>query len=198
MRSREEIKEEYNDYYRENPSKWAGSMKLDFMMYQLRGYPEPDTMLDFGCGTGVALEKYGRVNTRTELYGIDISDEAIRLAKERVPYAHFTTENHFEEIKQFDFITCLGVAEHMESIVEFLIELKGRLKSGGFCYFKVPNNLSYSRGPSTYRRLPIGSKQIEWHLPRIKWETLLLRGGFKVVSRIKGAKAPWEFIWILR
>lgn len=196
-RSREDIQKEYDEIYLENPNKWRGTKKIDFMVNRLKAYPQPESVLDFGCGTGVALEVYSRFNFTASLYGIDISEEALKLAKNAVPYAHFTTENEFEDIKQFDLIIILGVAEHMENILEFLKELKGRLNHDGICYFEVPNNLSYSPGPATYRRLEMGSRQVEWHLPRVKWESLLARAGFKVLERFKGAERPWEFIWIL-
>ncbi len=197
-RSREEIQQEYDEFYKANPNKWGGTDRSSFMIEQLRPIiPGPLTVLDFGCGQGIALENYQKSNPFAELYGIDISEEAIRLAKERVPDAHFTTENEFEDIKTFGLVFCLGVAEHMEDLKSFLRELRGRLDRDGICYIEVPHNLVYSKGPETFRRMTVGSKQVEWHLSRTKWEILLFDAGFNVIKRLKGPKPSWEYIWIL-
>lgn len=197
MRSRQELKDEYNEFYRNDPNKWTKTDKLEFMIDAIKHYPTPKTVLDFGCGSGIALKLYGRFNPTAELYGIDLSEEAIELAEDRVPYANFTTEDEFEDIKKFDFIMCLGVAEHFEELLEGLKDLKKRLAKKGILYLEVPHNLLYCPGPNTFRRLEVGSHQVEWHLRRNKWESLLLQAGFTVLKRLKGRRPAWEFIWIL-
>lgn len=197
-RSREEIQQEYDEFYTNNPDKWGGMVRSDFMIKQLQFIiPEPDDVLDFGCGPGWALENYHDYDPRANLYGIDISPVAIKLAKQRVPSAYFTTEYEFEDKKQFDLVFCLGVAEHMEDLKKFFSDMKGWLKPKGVCYLEIPNCLSYSSGPETYRRLKVGSNQMEWHLKRSTWERLLHGAGFTFVKKIKGPKKSWEFIWIL-
>ena len=144
-------------------------------------------------------DRYASENKRyMTLYGIDPSNEAVRLSKERVPYGRFTTEDEFEEIKQFDLVFCLGVAEHVEDLLYFLKGLKRKVKSGGVCYLEVPHNLLYSKGPETYRRLTTRSKQIEWHLPRKRWERIILASGFEIVKSYTGLNATWEYIWVLK
>jgi 2-polyprenyl-3-methyl-5-hydroxy-6-metoxy-1,4-benzoquinol methylase len=197
-RTREEIQQEYNEIYRKNPNKWPSTEKVEFMYEMLDPYaPTPNNILDFGCGTGVALDWYHKKNPFANPYGIDISEEAIKLAQAKVPDARFTTKNEFEDIKTFDLIWCLGTAEHMYHLQDFLIDMKSRLTYDGLFYLEVPNCLDYSKGPEAFRRTKIGSHQVEWHLKRNTWERHILKAGFIIVKSIKGKKAPWEFIWIL-
>ena len=199
MPSREEVQKEYDTLYKFNPAKWSNTDRSDFMIKVLENHmPNPETVVDVGCGIGVALENYHKHNPKAKLYGIDPSNEAIRLSKERVPYGHFTIEDEFDEIKQFDLVFCLGVAEHVEDPVQFLRGLKRKVKSGGVCYLEVPHNLLYSKGPETYRRLTTRSRQIEWHLPRKRWERMITLSGFEIAQSYTGLNATWEFIWVLK
>jgi 2-polyprenyl-3-methyl-5-hydroxy-6-metoxy-1,4-benzoquinol methylase len=197
-RSRQEIQQEYDEFYTNDPNKWGGTARSDFMIKQLESLDlAPMDVLDFGCGQGFALENFHKKNPFANLYGVDISPVAIEMAKQRVPSARFTTEYEFEDIKQFDLVYCLGVAEHMEDLNKFFNDMKGWLTPKGVCYLEIPNCLSYSSGPETYRRLKVGSQQMEWHLKRSTWERLLHAAGFTFVKKIKGPKKSWEFIWIL-
>ena len=199
MPSRREVQKEYDILYKAHPDKWGNTDRSDFMVNALKTIlPNPQTALDVGCGIGVALENFGKHFPGTTLYGIDPSNEAIRLSKEKVPYGYFITKEEFEDIKKFDLVFCLGVAEHVEELVPFLTSLKDKLNKDGICYIEVPHNLLYSEGTETYRRLATRSRQLEWHLPRRMWENLLIRAGFEIVERLNGLNATWEFIWILK
>lgn len=200
MPSRREVQKEYDFLYKANPNKWGGTDRSDFMVNALKTIlPNPQTALDVGCGIGVTLETFGKHFPGTILYGIDPSNEAIRLSKEKVPHGHFTTREEFEDIKKFDLVFCLGVAEHVEELASFLASLKAKLNKDGICYIEVPHNLVYSKGLETYRRLTTKSRQLEWHLPRYVWENLLInRAGFEIIERLNGLNATWEFIWVLK
>jgi SAM-dependent methyltransferase len=197
-RSREEIQQEYDKIYGENPNKWNTPRRINFMINELKKLNfEPKTILDYGCGLGFALEQFGNWFPEADLYGIELSKVGADLSAERNPKARITSEDEFEDIKTFDLIACLGVAEHVEDLEPFFLDLKSRLNPNGLLYFEVPHNLVYSPGAHTYRRLTVGSRQIEWHFTRTRWETLLFGIGFNVVRRLKGEKASWEFVWIL-
>lgn len=199
MPNKDEVTKEYDRIYKENPNKWSNTDRSDFMINILKDViPNPKHVIDVGCGSGVALENYKRYNPLPQLYGTDFSEEALRLAKEKVPDGIFTIENNFDSIKKFDLVLCLGVAEHVEELLEFLKSLKAKVRKNGFCYFEVPHNLLYSRGSETYRRLETRSRQLEWHFQHNKWEELLIEAGFEIVSRHKGLNPTWEFIWVLK
>ena len=199
MRSRLEIQREYDALYKSKPKKWSSLDRSNFMIEALKKHTSNvNTVIDIGCGIGVALENYGRHNPGAKLYGTDFSKEAISLSQKLIPNGRFTTQDEFDDIKQFDLVMCLGVAEHVEDLPPFLISLKHKLTPNGFCYFEVPHNLEYSKGPETFRRLETRSRQWEWHYPREKWESLLLTAGFEIVEKCVGLNATWEFIWILK
>ena len=130
---------------------------------------------------------------------IVISDKKV-IYKSDIRFTPILADNliDVEEIKQFDLVFCLGVAEHVEDLLYFLKGLKRKVKSGGVCYLEVPHNLLYSKGPETYRRLTTRSKQIEWHLPRKRWERIILASGFEIVKSYTGLNATWEYIWVLK
>lgn len=78
------------------------------------------TILDIGCGTGYFLAI--TTNKGFKPYGIDISEEAIKITKKQVPDAILINENmdnildgEFSE-KTFDNITLLGSMEHSLNI----------------------------------------------------------------------------------
>lgn len=199
MPDRKAVQKEYDKLFKVKPNKWDNPDRSRFMIEILKQHiPNPKEVIDIGCGNGVALENYRRYNKTAKLYGIDPSLEGIRLAQQRVPDGIFTTEEYFEDIKKFELVICLGVAEHVEELPKFLQYLKSLVSDGGYCYFEVPHNLVYSKGPESYRRLTVGSRQIEWHFPSERWQELLLEAGFEIVERYKGLNATWEFIWLLK
>lgn len=201
MGTKESVKDEYNKLYKKQPNKWGNNERGIFAVNIIKELIQsPKSIIDIGCGIGITLETMQSSFLEADLYGLDPSEEAIELAKTRVPngtfYADFLDE--FKSKKKYDIVLCLGVAEHVEDLPEFLKSLKTLVKKDGILYFEVPHNLIYSRGPKTFRRLKTGSRQIEWHLELRDWEKKLLEAGFEVVKRYRGLKSSWEFIWILK
>ena len=84
-------------------------------------------ILDFGCGSGRLFPLYLK-NNAEEIVGIDISENALKIAHERHPSNKIKTfsksifEIEFSE-KHFDFINCTRVLQHMgEDEIEAVIE----------------------------------------------------------------------------
>lgn len=201
MGTKENIKDEYNKLYKKWPNKWGNNERSVFAASIIKELaPLTKTIIDIGCGIGIALETMRAYFPDADLYGLDPSEEAIELAKAKIPdgtfYANFLDE--FKSKKKYDVVLCLGVAEHVENLPEFLKSLKTLIKKDGILYFEVPHNLIYSRGPKTYRRLTVGSRQIEWHLELKDWEKKLIEAEFEIVKRYRGYKSSWEFIWVLK
>ncbi len=97
-------------------------------------------ILDFGCGDGkVAYEILKNSNGKVKLYGVDISEKAIRFARCLVPEAEFFIlkdkkldfQNNF-----FDIICCMDVLEHL-----LPNEILRVLKHEGKFIFSVPTIL---------------------------------------------------------
>ena len=78
----------YNDHYLREGESGAGQLvwKPQFKIWQQAGYELGMSVLDYGCGVGIMTES--PVND-DEYFGVDISEEAIRLAKKRYPGYNF-------------------------------------------------------------------------------------------------------------
>lgn len=195
------VAKEYDELFKLHPDRWANPDRAEFMLSLTKNHlPNPKTIIDVGCGNGIALSVIRKHYPDAELTGIDPSKEGIKLAKKLVPDAKFIIGviEDYDEKDKFDLVVSLGVAEHVEELTEHLEKLKSLLTETGVLYLEVPHNLKYSKGKETYRRLTTRSKQMEWHMPLYKWELKIKSAGLKIIKRYKGTNPAWEFIWVLR
>ena len=197
-----DLVKQYNAIFQAKPSKWSSPGRDEFAFNAIEKYGEPANLLDIGCGNGHTLKLFGDKWKGTRLYGIDLSDEAIRLAKENVPQAEFACA-FFEDYKgyapeMFERITLLGVIEHFPTTSKALAKIRSLLKPGGYVYIEAPNCLQASRDPEeSFRVLKNGSGQWEWHLRRQTWEQKIAEAGFKITQSLRGPTAVTEFVWVL-
>lgn len=194
IRPTDEIVREYDTYYLNDPHKWAIEVRNQFMLSVIS---EPKRLLDIGCGNGHTLVSVSRVYPDANLYGVDLSGVACRLTREKLPDVEIfqgLIEDYKPDVK-FDWVLCLGVAEHFED-VRSVLRIIRKIEAEHY-YFEIPNNLKYSRGGAGYRRLSVGSKQWEWHLPRHVWVSHFVEAGFVIEKTLVGKKRTWEFIWTL-
>jgi 2-polyprenyl-3-methyl-5-hydroxy-6-metoxy-1,4-benzoquinol methylase len=72
------------------------------------------SILDVGCGSGENLAALAALN-RYELTGVDVSPEALKLAKLRAPLARLVLLDVTREAlpEQFDLVTSIQVVEHL-------------------------------------------------------------------------------------
>jgi 2-polyprenyl-3-methyl-5-hydroxy-6-metoxy-1,4-benzoquinol methylase len=106
-------------------------------------------VLDVGCGTGFMLSSLQSPNR--QLYGIDISTSAIKIAKASVVEANFyvsDVRNIPFEANTFDWLICIDTLEHIEGNAT-VKECLRILKPGGKALFSAPNK----NGPG------------DWHTP---------------------------------
>jgi SAM-dependent methyltransferase len=107
------------------------------------------SVLDFGCGYGETLRVLGRAIANygdVELYGIEPSADARRLAADvcrLVGHSHVDLE---DSPQQYDLIVMSHVLEHMFDPVAVLKLVRSRLTSQGMLALEVPN---YHCHPST-------------------------------------------------
>lgn len=139
-------------------------------------------VLDIGCGVGYSCELL--LKHHYEVYGVDISDEAIILAQRKIPEGHFLQIDNNDVLPYnenfFDAITCFGVLEHVLHPERLLKESYRVMKAKGIAVFVVPNSLS------PYFWFSSGTGQI-YERPRMytEWKNLLYRNGFQVIKRYK-------------
>jgi trans-aconitate methyltransferase len=195
---------EYNKFYKRNPEKWTSDERDEVTYQNIAGYLKqiPWTVLDIGCGNGHTIAYLHKKWPETDFAGIDLSPEAIAIAKKKAPSAQFF-EGFLDKIKsdrQFDVVILLGVAEHFEDIVPNLILVRKLINHNGIAYIEVPNCIAYptSAPVEGFRRVEFGSRQTEWHLLRETWEKHLSDAGLEIVQSLNGPHDPPEFIWIVK
>lgn len=100
-------------------------------------------VLDVGCHggtfTSVILSKIGS----KDIYGIDISPEAIKLAKKRIPYGTFQVADAAKlpfKDNFFEAVFCLEVLEHVDDPISTLKEIYRVMKKGGYAVILVPSD----------------------------------------------------------
>jgi SAM-dependent methyltransferase len=140
MPSAEDVKSWYNQHY---AAKGLQSMRPAAaypVFLDLLGATRGTRLLDVSCGTGSLLA--AAQERGVESVGIDLSDEAVKLAKHVAPAAEVTVgagETLPFRDASFDFVSCLGSLEHFLDMGQGLEEMKRVAKpSGRFCIM-VPN-----------------------------------------------------------
>lgn len=100
-------------------------------------------VLDIGCGTGAFLNSI-KIDKGCEVYGVDISDAAVRGAKESFGLDIFEgtiTQAPFPG-EYFDVITAWWYLEHVHNPNEAVAKMSAVLKKDGHCIIGVPNSKS--------------------------------------------------------
>lgn len=107
--------------------------------------PSPDaSVLDLGCGDGTLGKLLRKDESSRFIMGLDISEIAIQNA---LPYYDKTATCDFEadpfdpilQDRQFDYIVCMEVLEHLFDPYALLGKVKGCLKPGGYLIASFPN-----------------------------------------------------------
>ena len=195
----------YDQIYRKNPHKWEMEDYDRLAFETLSGYfgdSRPRSLLDIGCGNGHTLEYFIKRWPDVYYSGLDISNEAIQLAKRRVPQAYYYC-GALEEIvflRNYDCLLLLGVIEHFDDLAKSLKKLRKLLTLDSICYIEAPNCIDYPESihDEGYRKTNVGSHQVEWHLYRSTWEAIFRNAGFEIVKSLKGINMQSEFVWLVR
>ncbi|MFA5378092.1 MAG: class I SAM-dependent methyltransferase [Dehalococcoidia bacterium] len=198
----EELRQQYNDIYKEKPDKWTSNGRDNdawFMLDRILG-KAPKTLLDIGCGNGHTIKYFSDRWKTTRYTGLDISDEAIEIAKSIIPDVLYLC-GEIEEVQidcNYDVITILGTAEHFPDIGKKMKYISQFLEPKGVLYLEVPNNLSYSENKEEGFRVSLGGNQKEWHLTKESWNKILEEAGLVTyITRTYVDPFP-IFIWILQ
>lgn len=102
-------------------------------------------ILDAGCGTGVGTEYLVHLNPQATVVGIDLSEGALNVAKERCQrsganQAEFHHLSLFDVDKipgEFDLINCVGVLHHTSEPIRGIQALAKKLAPGGLMHIFV-------------------------------------------------------------
>ena len=102
-------------------------------------------ILDAGCGTGVGSEYLVHLNPQATVTGIDLSTEALAIARERcqrsgadrATFQHLSLYDADQVPGEFDLINCVGVLHHLPDPIRGIQSLAPKLAPGGLMHIFV-------------------------------------------------------------
>lgn len=137
--SAEELETYYMQYGRNDYLSPLTIKRYNELLDRFEPYRKTNKILDVGCGIGYFLEEAKKRGW--EVYGTEITDEAIRICKEKgiqIKEKGVLNSEKYEP-GMFDIITSFEVIEHIDNP---RIELKNFhiiLRKGGLVYITTPN-----------------------------------------------------------
>lgn len=151
----------------------------------VKKYVRGGRLLEIGCGLGHLL---GMFDANFETYGADISEYAIRTAKQNAPRARMLVADvdgldTFPE-GYFDVLLAKHVVEHLPDSLRAFQQFARLLKPGGFFVFGTPNTTSALRGLKGERWYALHDKtHISLKSPR-EWDDIARASGLRVIKMI--------------
>lgn len=150
-----------------NVSPWWGEHihRYEEVVKNLNG---DEKILDIACGSGFGTNILSE-NTKAQVYGGDLSDEAINLCdskwkRDNLSYLQMDgTKLPFED-NTFDVIVSFETIEHTTLYNEMLLELKRVIKPSGTIYISTPNIIINS--PTGIVTNPFHTQ--EWNFKELK------------------------------
>lgn len=146
------------EFYNAAAEKWANKWYADeTMLPLLRKFTallgEKPRVLDAGCGTG--YESMRLANLGADVVGIDISDESIRIARERNPNCRFEIMDcgkMDDSVGLFDGIVAIGLIVHFgdSALRDLFEEFRKRLKPSGVLFTAFVEGSGFSEERSLY------------------------------------------------
>jgi ubiquinone/menaquinone biosynthesis C-methylase UbiE len=160
----------------------------------LKEIEPPKRVLDAGCGEGFAIQKLGKHFSKANIFGIDKSETALKIAKSIAPKMK-TKKARIESIpfedNYFDLVLALEVLEHIENPEKGLKEIRRVCRN--HCIVSVPNEPWFSLCNvlrlKNLRRL--GKNEEHLHFWNKKESIELIRKFFEI------KKVSTSFPWVI-
>lgn len=178
----EVVKNWFDNTYSKRAKQYLRPVDAYHIYLSLLEAQDTGSILDVACGIGQMLKVAD--NTQRQLYGIDISEVAIEIAKEDIPHAHLTTGNVESlpyENDKFDYVTCLGSLERFLNLEIALSEINRVCKPTAKICFLVRN----SKRPSwIFIKEKLGIINKKGHQgakSKAQWEEIFKNQNFKIV-----------------
>lgn len=146
---RMELYKKYNSAYKQYiGNEDSANIKSDYEIYArkllplLNEFPKTASLIDLGCGSGYILQ-FLKKNGFQNLYGIDISEEQIKKAKQKG--LNTEVKDIFDlletENKKYDIVFALDFIEHFHKneLLDILLGIKNILNENGALIIRTPN-----------------------------------------------------------
>lgn len=119
---------------------WPGWRKERIReLLQSLDLPATGCALDFGCGTGAFTQVLLEALPEWQVWGVDVSERAIALARERHPLCHFfTADEKAQYLGRFDLVFTHHVLEHVASLSQAVHELDLYVKPAAAMFHIMP------------------------------------------------------------
>jgi ubiquinone/menaquinone biosynthesis C-methylase UbiE len=141
MTTEQDIKDYYNRHHQhKGEGSWRPIQAFPYFV-DLANVKEDESVLDIGCGTGFLLK--AAADRAAKTYGLDISEEALKLAGRSAPDADLRIGNAEAlpyEDGFFDHVFCLGAMEHFLDMAKGLEEMIRVTRPKGQLCVVVPND----------------------------------------------------------
>lgn len=129
------------DFYKKDICDYLLYQKHLFAYEYIKKFLFPGAnVLEVGCGDGYGTDYINRPDLKLE--AIDVSKDAIKVAKSKYKNINFKSFNgkNFKYLdNSFDVILSFQVIEHVESVSDYLSELKRILKPNGVLIITTPD-----------------------------------------------------------
>ena len=150
------VARDYDDksafYYR--LTRWCDDAIID----RIGKAPAFNRLLDVGCGTGVLLQKLNLCYPNAHLDGVDLSQQMLDIAAQRLPDAvtlkQGDAENLPYEDAQFDIIVCASSFHHYPNPTQALKEFRRILVPNGLlilCDMALPGLIRWAANHIVFR-----------------------------------------------
>ncbi|MDD5564783.1 MAG: class I SAM-dependent methyltransferase [Thermoanaerobaculaceae bacterium] len=165
----------HGDYDLRNPAR-----KAAFYLSQIAAVQPGGRLPDVGCAFGSFLAVAGE---RYEVAGIDVSLDAVEVARTRLPGVRISRASVLEldGAHEFDVVTCFDTLEHVTPLDEALTALRGAMAPKGVLAVTVPVFDGLTGG--VVRHLDHDATHV-WRQGRDFWRKKLEDHGLDVVRSV--------------
>lgn len=155
----DKLGDNYANAWKKEVKQWMSERELNFIAAYIR--KKNMVVLDIGSGNGRILDYHVKCGYVKEIYGIDISEEMVKICQNR-----FKNNEHVINIAlcdiskealpfhtKFDFISSIRVLKYNKNWTDIVNKCVAQLNPGGIFLFSMPNKYSinfFSRYPIPY------------------------------------------------
>ena len=183
-------------FYLKHPLKAANCILYSKLLRQkdMTVFKKSFNVLDVGCGDGRYLLEKKRYGCK--LFGVDISDKALRKLKDTDPDMNVYCGNLWEagfSDNLFDIVNVAAVLEHVIDIERLLLEIRRIIKEKGVLRIQVPNasSLTYKVFGRFWMGLDVPRHLYVFSLKNLK--LLFKKSGFKV-QQYRTVENSYDFV----